>query len=396
MITVAEAKRIIADNITVKGSAHVDLNEAYSYRLAEDVFSAHDIPAYEQSAMDGYAIRFEKDLVAYTVQGVIPAGYTDHFALGDGKAARIFTGAPMPEGADTVVVQEKVALREQTDSILIEDESLRAGLNVRPIGSEIGKGQLALSKGTKLTAANIGFLGIIGQPVVAIVPPPKVALILTGDELRPPGTTLLRGQVFECNSYMLGAALKWAGITHFKLFYAQDDLAALTKVMATALEQSDIVVLTGGVSVGAYDFVVRAAGNCGIAQQFHKVKQKPGKPLYFGSKNGKLVFGLPGNPSSVLSCFYQYVLPAINKMMGNGFAGLPEQEASLTNAYAKPAGLTHFMRGTIDDRHQVTLLQGQESYKLTAFAHANCMVQFDEELTEAAKGDLVTIYNLPG
>lgn len=393
MIAVQEAKRIIEANTMINRSRQVPIAEAYAYRLAEDVYASQHIPGYLQSAMDGYAIRYEKNRISYSVKGEVPAGFTGSFTLSAGNAARIFTGAPIPEGADTVVIQEKVVRNK--DTIILEDPQLTLGRNIRPIGSEIKKGELALPSGTKLTAAAIGFLAAIGRAEVAIFPPPCIALILTGNELRAPGSHLSHGQVFECNSFMLGSALKWAGITRFQVYRAQDDLSNLTDLFAAALQHNDCLILTGGVSVGAYDFVVRAAARCGVTQQFHKVKQKPGKPLFFGTKEGKLIFGLPGNPSPVLSCFYQFVLPAVNKMLGNGFVGLPVRQAYLVNDFAKAPGLTNFIRGKFNDLNEVSVLSGQESYKLTAFAKANCIIQFDEEQTFVPAGETVTIYPLP-
>jgi len=172
-----------------------------------------------------------------------------------------------------------------------------------------------------------------------------------------------------------------------------DELDKLTHQLKQALEQSDIVLLTGGVSVGDYDFVVAAAQRCGISTRFHKLKQRPGKPLFFGTKESKLIFGLPGNPSSVLTCFYMYVLPVVNKMI-NGKNGLLIKQVPLSSAYQKTAGLTHFLKGYFDG-HTATPLGAQESYRMRSLAGANCLIELDEVITDCDQGTMVTVHLLP-
>jgi len=174
---------------------------------------------------------------------------------------------------------------------------------------------------------------------------------------------------------------------------AEDDLKILEDVLSQALLEADLVLLTGGVSVGDYDFVLAAARNCGVKQAFHKIRQKPGKPLFFGSKYQKIVFGLPGNPSSVLSCFYQYVVPAIGRMMGKAL-GLDIAQAVLTHDYTKAPGLTHFLKGRFDNGN-VTPFHAQESFKLHSFAEANCLIVLEETASDYKAGEQVEVHLLP-
>ena len=328
----------------------MSLAVAADYTLSKDVYAKTDIPAFEQSSMDGYAIRFQERNHALIINGEMQAGAETQYTLKPGQAARIFTGAPLPIGADTVVMQEKVKFADGILTIL--DDQLTKGQNVRNKGAEVKKASLAMAKGCRLTPAAIGFLAGIGEAEVEIYAVPSVGLIITGKELQQPGNNLTFGQVYESNSYSLNAALQLAKITNIKLYAADDNLYELTAVLEEALQNNEVILLTGGVSVGDYDFVIKATELNGITEVFHKVKQKPGKPLYFGRKAHKIVFGLPGNPSSVLSCFYQYVLPALKWMGGiekDQCGGLQATEAILTHDYKKAAGLTHFLKAYFEN-----------------------------------------------
>ena len=201
------------------------------------------------------------------------------------------------------------------------------------------------------------------------------------------------GQVYESNSFTLTSALHHLHIGEIKVYYADDNLEILTAVLQKALEQSDLVLLTGGISAGDYDFVLQAATNCGVTKLFHKIKQRPGKPLYFGKKESKLVFGLPGNPSSVLTCFYQYVVPALEKLSKRKI-GLQILQVPLERSFRKTVGLTHFLKGFYNGK-TVAPLDAQESYRLSSFAKANCLIQVDEDTTTLKEGELVDVYLLP-
>lgn len=392
MISVTEAKAIIQKSITVLPPVELSLMDAAHHTLAQDVFATIDIPAFEQSSMDGYAIRFADKNLPLKLTGEMAAGTTETFIINLGEAARIFTGAPLPVGADTVVMQEKILL--ENGGLIIKDEGLRQGGNVRNKGAEVKAGSLAIKQGTYLSPAAIGFLAGIGVTKVTVYPMPSVSIIVTGKELQTPGNLLAPGQVYESNSYSLRAALQQAGITTINVVQADDDLDELKNILANALSSCHMVLLTGGVSVGDYDFVIEATKLCGVQQQFHKVAQRPGKPLYFGMKERKPVFGLPGNPSSVLSCFYNYVLPALEGL-SNKKSSFKKVAASLTKAYSKPRGLTNFLKGYYD-AGKATALDAQESFRLSSFAQANCLICLEEERTDYAEGDTVEVFLLPG
>jgi molybdopterin molybdotransferase len=397
MITVKEAKDIIETNTDVLHPVECPLQQAAGKILAEDVYSIVDIPAFPQSSMDGYAFSFNdwKQNKKLILEGESAAGNNEEIALAPGKAVRIFTGAPVPHGADTVVMQEKVSIgiTDNKKELGIEDEGIRQFINVRPKGSEIKKGELALEKGNLLSPAAIGFLAGIGITTVQVYPNPSISLIITGKELQQPGTPLAYGQVYESNSFTLNAVLQHLHFEKIRIFRVDDDLEIVTATLKEALQQSDMVLLTGGISAGDYDFVLPATINCGVEKLFHKIKQRPGKPLYFGKKDNKLVFGLPGNPSSVLTCFYEYVLPAL-ALLTRREIGLRWLQVPLAKSFNKPVRLTHFLKGLYNGK-TVSILDAQESYRLSSFAKANCLVRIEEETIECKEGDMMEIHLLP-
>ena len=388
MISVHQARCLIQEQINALPVQRVSLRAAAGHILGNDVYAFTDIPAFEQSSMDGYAIRFEDHDRELLISGEMQAGSANQYTLLPGQAARIFTGAPLPVHADTVVMQEKVQV--EAGRLTILDSQLIKGSNVRNRGSEIKSGALAISGGCRLTPAAIGFLAGIGKTEIDVYQRPSVGIIITGNELQQPGKELIFGQVYESNSYSLTAALQQMQIGEISYYHADDKLDELTAVLQGALRQHEVILLTGGVSVGDYDFVLRAAEQAGITQVFHRVKQKPGKPLYFGQKGNQVIFGLPGNPSSVLSCFYQYVLPALLRLCGHR-GGLLSQEAILTHGYSKNAGLTHFLKAHFENGN-VTPLNAQESFRMSSFAQANCMIELPEEETTFEVGRKVIVH----
>lgn len=392
-IKVSDAKKMIREHVKALEAVKVSIASAAGLILAEDIHALTDIPPFNQSSMDGYALNYEgwKKNESLPVEGLAQAGLAERKALEAHQACRIFTGAALPAGADTVVMQEKVEIHD--GKLFIKDDNLVAGQNVRIQGSEAKKGMLALEKGSLLNAPAIGFLAGLGIHELMVYPKPKISIILTGNELQQPGLALEYGQVYESNSYALKAAIREMGILNVDIFSAEDDLNTLSEVLEIALNQSDLVLLTGGVSVGDYDFVTRAAELNGIEQIFHKIKQKPGKPIYLGKKDNKYIFGLPGNPGSVLTCFYEYVYPAIG-LLSNRKKDLETVQAVLETGLKKTQGLTHFLKAHFDGKY-VRELKAQESFRLSSFAKANCLIMLDENRTEYHSGEEVEIHLLP-
>jgi molybdopterin molybdotransferase len=390
MITVNEAKVLISTHCTQLPAMCVPLAKAGGHLLAEDVMAIYDIPAYPQSSMDGYAFAFEDRAEPLRIVDEHAAGDEVDRLLERGTATRIFTGAAVPDGADTILMQEKAEVKDGLLSI--PDSVVKMGDHVRPAGSEIEKDALALHKFCLLTPPAIGFLAAIGVADISVIPSPRVCIMVTGNELIQPGTGMSYGKVYEASSFALQAALSALQIHHVRIVHVKDDLEAMAGVLADEIEVADLVLMTGGVSVGDHDHTVKAAVRCGVQPIFHKVKQKPGKPIFFGKTDDTYFFGLPGNPASVLTCFYEYVLICLSRMTGRNMM-LKELKAILAHDHSKPAGLTHFLRGVYEDG-RVHIGRGQESYKLRSFATSNCLVVLPEQVEELRAGMEVDIHLL--
>lgn len=391
MINVSEAQETIKQHLPHRKKELVPIKEAYGCTISKDVYAEFDIPGFSQSSMDGYAIRFEEKTMPLHIQGEIPAGSPKLEKLSLGSAFRIFTGAPLPEGADTVVMQEKTTI-SVTGELIIEDSLLTKGLNVRPVGSEVKKGVIAVRSGTYISAAAIGYLAGMGCDKVEIYTAPKVSIILIGNELIKPGKTPQFGQVFEANSFQLESVLRQCGIKEISTCLVPDSAENLQNAFNREIESSDIVFFVGGISVGDYDFVLDTTQKCGVTKQFHKVAQKPGKPFYFGTKGDKLVFGLPGNPASALTCFYVYIASVLTELQD-----IPSivkyTTMKVTSGYSKKSGLTHFLKAHYNDGF-VTPLHAQESYRLQSYAQANCLMILDKEGVGCKEGDLLEIIQI--
>ncbi len=390
MISVEEARMLLIHNLPTAQSTLVALREASQRILAEDIYAPMNVPSFDNAAMDGYAFAFDsyqKGLL-YLGDHVIQAGETKIPVLQSGEVARIFTGAPIPEGADTVVMQEKVSVAGKAIAIL---EDAVQGTNIRREASQTAVHEKVIAAGNKLSPGVIGLLASLGLPKVKVYTKPRVAIIVTGNELVAPGDILRRGQIYESNASTLVAALHDLYTTPHLMEIVADDPAKIKAVIDSFLPQCDMLIITGGISVGDYDFVQDALAQAGVQKIFYKVKQKPGKPLYSGKKNSTLVFGLPGNPAAVLTCFYQYVAPCIKGMQGVGDFFEHHVRRRLTAAVHKKVGLTHFMKGRMEGE-AVTVLSSQESYKLDAFVATNCLVELEEGGQFYDKGAMVAVY----
>jgi molybdopterin molybdotransferase len=369
------------------------LTEASGLVLAEDVHANCNVPNFNQAAMDGYALRYDDltKIKEFDSSNEIAAGDVANYFTPRHHAVRIFTGATVPNELDTVVMQEQVEVKNGKITVL--EQEISKGSNVRLAGSEISKGDLALPKGSFVSPAAIGFLAGVGITEVLVYPKPIVSVIVTGKELIKPGQPLLEGQVYESNSLLLKSALGQLHIYDVTVHAVSDDLNETMYALSNALEHTDIILLTGGVSVGDYDFVVKAAEACGVEQLFHKVKQRPGKPLYVGKKENKIIFGLPGNPASVLTCFYNYVVVAIECMTGQQNL-IPKKWLPLSTSFNKKMLLTQFLKAISDDK-QVTPLIAQESFRLSSFSIANCLVVLPEQKLSFVEGEMVETLVLP-
>jgi molybdopterin molybdotransferase len=386
MIQVEEALSIIAENSTSMPIRKIEVSKSLGYILATTVYSPIAMPPFRQSAMDGYAfIHSEKH--QYDVIGSSQAGDHSKIALKENEAIRIFTGAFVPHNADTVVMQEHVMATEK--SILITRMPQQYE-NVRNKGEQIGAEEIVFDANTLITPAAIGFLSCLGITEIEVYKKPKVAILVTGNELVKPGEKLPKGKIYESNSVMLQAALQTIGIKKAKVYKVKDNLKETKKALKEILKKYDIVLVSGGISVGDYDFVKEALLENGVEELFYKINQKPGKPMFFGSKNETLVFALPGNPASSLTNFYIYVYPAIKNRMGFSDIHLKKVIRKLKESVTNTTGKTLFLKALYDET-DVTVLEGQSSAMLNTFAIANSLLIVPNEAQTLKKGQLVTL-----
>lgn len=391
MITVEEAKGLVDQNIQILDSEIVKIGDALGRVLADDVFSKIDIPGYPQSAMDGYAVNAVGDISkgdSFKVVAEVQAGDTNTYEIQPGEATRIFTGAPMPNGGNTIVIQEIVSV---SDNVITVAKAVSFGANLRERGEQIMTGDTGLQKGTEITPAGIGFLAMMGYDKVKVYRQPIIHVVVTGDELVQPGTALKHGQIYESNSVALVAAFKQYGYDVAKVHFVKDTYEATFNTLKTALIEADVVIASGGISVGDYDFVGKAFRNLGVHEIFYKVKQKPGKPLFFAKKENTAIFALPGNPASALTGLYQYVLPSINKMSGHGFEGLKSANLPLIGGFSKKGTRAQFLKGFLTP-DGVEILEGQSSAMMHTYAITNALIYIPWDKAETQDGEEVLVY----
>ncbi len=395
MLNYKEAKDLLFQHVSKTATETIQLCHAEGRITAEDIRSPVAHPLFDQSAVDGYAFKLNNDHNYdndwLSVSGEVKAGDMSDGQIEDGSAVRIFTGARIPDELDTVIMQEDVTVNG--DSISLNKE-VKLGQHVRKAAEQIKEGELAIKKGSHINPATIGFLASLGIKEITVAKTPAVHIIVTGNEFASDAAGLASGKIFESNGEMLAAALKKMSI-NASFEECADDLKLLQEKIAEANDQSDVLIISGGVSVGDYDFTVPALEANGYETVFHKVKQKPGKPLLFSKKEDKAAFGLPGNPRAVMICFYQYVLPYLNAMAGKSSYQLTEAVfASANNYKKKDDDRTHFLAGKING-NEVELLEIQGSHMMMSLAAADCLAVNPEDTLEIKKGDLVNVVLLP-
>lgn len=389
LITVEQALELLKVHIGILDTEVREINDSLGYVLSKDVYSPINMPPFRQSAMDGYALNSgKKDQLEFEVIAEVPAGITDpNYALPQGKAVRIFTGAAVPKNATTVVPQEFV--RKVEGKIKLE-EAIPIGANIRPVGEQIKSDDIALARGVKVTPAVVGFLSGLGVTKLEVYRHPKISIIATGNELVEPGRELPYGSVYESNSIMLAKALDSFGFNDYETHKVRDNYLQTKTLIESQLHVADVLLLSGGISVGDYDYVGKALNELGVNQVFYKVRQKPGKPLYFGTYSGKYVLALPGNPAAALTCFYVYALELLKKMSGAP-EGLRRRKVKLNQDYAKKGDRAQFLKAKLHG-DSVEILGSQNSSMLNTFAVAEALVYVPSDVNFMQKGTFVEAY----
>ncbi len=389
MISVEEVRKRIEEALQVLPVKEVPLHEAFAHFTAASIHAPHDHPLFDNSAVDGYALRFVADRNEFRVIGEIAAGGNWISPIGEGECLRIFTGAMMPGNADTVVMQEHV--QRTGGRIVITDQRAKRGANIRRKGEQLRAGAEVMAAGEELTPTAIGLLASVGLKKVRVHEWPYVSVIITGDEFV--SDQLQEGRIFSSNDLMLSAALQKIGVKP-QLIYAKDDESDLEKALRQALSRSDVIITTGGVSVGDHDLVPPLLQRIGSEIIFHKVAQKPGKPMLFARNENTVIFGLPGNPRAVMILFWEYVLPALRKMMGSLSADLRSEHLPLMHDLQLKGERAEFRAARIIDR-EVTLLPDEGSHMLSTLLKADALAFFPGTMREVKKGDFVEVHYLP-
>lgn len=397
MLRLEEARSIILENTKPLESETVDFKSALNRILAGDIYSNHDIPSFNNSAMDGYAVvcsslkGCSKDKsVSLRVECKIAAGHSFKAEVLDYTAVKIMTGAVVPEGADAVV---PVEFTEEENNIVKIFKEPSKWDNIRFAGEDIKKGQLVIKSGTKIRPEEIGMLSALNIKNIDVRKKPQISILATGDELAKAEEELSKGKIRNINSFSLYAEALKHQCVPYDFGIAKDNKEELIEKLRKA-KDCDILIISGGVSVGDYDYVKRSLKALGMEELFWKVSIKPGKPVLFGILKNTLVFGLPGNPVSALVTFRQFVLPAIYKMQGRSGKPWIELKAVLEDSIKKEKGFVHFLRGKTsikDGRLFVRKTSQQSSGIFSSMINSDCLIIVPEEVNEIKNGEEVMI-----
>ncbi|MCX7634527.1 MAG: molybdopterin molybdotransferase MoeA [Syntrophales bacterium] len=397
MISVDAALETILAHFAPLREEMVHILDALGRVLAEDIYAPRDIPPTNNSAMDGYAVRAVDTVgatpdrpVVLTVIEDIPAGSFPQKEVGPGQAARIMTGAPLPAGADAVVRMEDTRKDGRHVAVLV---TAPPGLDIRLAGEDVRRGDLVIPRGRVIRPAEVGMMAALGRSFVAVHQRPLVAILATGDELTSIDETGEPWQIKSSNSFSTAAQVMECGAVPLQLGIARDRREELADKFQAAA-RADVIISSGGVSVGDYDLVKEVMQEMGNAMSFWQVAMRPGKPLAFGRLGGVPLFGLPGNPVSSMVSFEQFVRPALLKMMGHRRIFRKVIRAVLTESIAKKRGMRYFLRGVVEksgEGYVVRTTGEQGSGILKSLVLANGLIVLPEDIEKAAAGDEVNV-----
>lgn len=404
MIKVDDARKIISRNISILKHEKAGLLSAMGRILAEDIKAGIDLPLFDNSAMDGYAVKasdtkkISNRAPVLRVTGCVPAGQMPRIAVKNGTAVKIMTGAPAPKGTEAVVVVE--ASRESIiNGVRVVElfQQAEKGENIRKKGEDIKKGSIVLRRGLEIRAQEIALLAALNQKEIKVIKIPRVAVIATGSELVEAGKKLGPGQIVNSNTFSMAALCAKYGAKPLVMGIAKDDVNSIKKAVLKSVSKKSgchALVITGGVSMGDYDIVNEVLRKFGMKAIFWKVAMKPGKPVLFGKLMGRPVFGLPGNPASAMVGFEQFVGPALLAMQGKADYSIRKITALALHNIRKTKGKRYFLRGRILERGKkryVGLSGGQSSGMLYSMAKSNCLIEVPEKTGLIRKGSPVKV-----
>lgn len=399
-LSVIQATKRIKSLLVTKSKSlaiteRMSCRKAFGRILAEDITASNNTPPYDNSAMDGYAIN-AKDIpgsntASLNIIGTSWAGTPFNGKINSGECIRIMTGAKIPQGADTVIMQEHVMKTENSITI---NTGHCAHQNVRYIGEDIKSGDTVLTTGKNIGAAELGIIASMGMSEITIFRKLRIAIFSTGDELRGIGENLEDGQIYDSNRYTLFGLLQKPYIELIDMGVIPDNRSKIESAFEQAASIADVVITSGGVSVGDADYVKETLEKMGSIN-FWKIAMKPGRPLAFGNINNAIFFGLPGNPVSVIATFSQFALPAIRALAGQSKTENKNYNVICTSELKKRAGRVDFQRGYLssDEKGQLTVsVTGlQASHILSSMSHSNCFIILEEKTTQVATGSIVKV-----
>jgi len=395
------AVKIIDENTFLNKTVSLPFEKCAGLILAESIIANNDIPAFSNSAMDGFAVVSDDLATATKINPVkleifdtVAAGTQSTTKVNCGKCAAIMTGAQLPQGADAVV---KVEDTDRSGNFVSFFTPIPKGENIRFKGEEAKKGNTLVPAGLVVTPGVIGLASSLGMTKLEVYAPPKVAIIITGDEVLPPGSELQKGKIIDATGPALKSALSLDKFPVAFFEYAKDDPVELDEIIKSALSSADVILIAGGASMGEFDFVQDCLKKNDVKKILWKVAVKPGKPIWFGKKNDKFIFNLPGNPVSVIVTYYLYVRFALRRMIGYNLVAseLEKSIAKLKNTITKKDSRREFVRGIVDDNNFVTPLKQRGSAMLSGMATANCLIIFPQDCNKISAGENAEILLLP-
>lgn len=392
MVSVSEATSAIESHLFSPSTERIPVTQALNSVLAESVVADRDFPPFNRVAMDGIAIQidsFNQGNNAFEIEDIAPAGAPQKVLIHKTNCIEVMTGAPLPANTDTVIRYEDLEVKDKKATLLVS--AIVARQNVHRQGQDAQQNQVLLKEGTQLSPAEIALMASVGKSLVLVKSSPKAAIISTGDELVDIDDTPEPHQIRRSNSYALQAGLNSMGCAA-QLFHISDVKEVIEKQMGDILKQHDLIILSGGVSKGKFDFIPEVLEMLGVTKHFHKVKQKPGKPFWFGSVGNKTVFALPGNPVSTYMCFYRYIQPWLRKSWGlvNN-----TEHAVLSTDYQLRGDLTYFLQVNIVNESGVQMaypITGGGSGDFANLKEVNAFMELPEGKSEFKKGEAYPVY----
>ena len=402
MISFEKAKSIVHENIITLDTEEVGLIESGNRVLAEDIVATFDMPRFNNSSMDGFAVRAidtkgasRTKPVTLKLVGGIAAGESGDLKIGYRECARCMTGAPIPGGADSIVIVENTSGFDNENEVKIFVEST-SGKNIRLKGEEISKGDKLIIKDKMISPSEIGIMASFGYGRVLSYRIPKIAVFATGDELIEPGDILKNGKIYNSNLYVFSELVRQRGFNITMREVISDSPDSLKSFLSHAVDKCDIIISSGGVSMGKHDYVRDVFMEIGVEEHFWKVTQKPGKPLFFGTKSGKMIFGLPGNPVSSFLGFMVWVWPVFDRLMG--LESDQWMTAKLASSFPRERFKTRFLFGSllIQEKKLICLPSNKlGSHMLSSALNANCIIKANPGDKELRKGQNILVKLLP-